>query len=70
MDPLQGRTQLRAIEVAVVVDPALNVRIVHIDQFLQGLVTALMRIAVWTGDTRDTLPLATFAGRTGSLLNE
>ena len=30
IDPLQGRTQLRAIEVAVVVDPALNVRIVHL----------------------------------------
>src|SRR5215468_9681576 len=29
IDPLQGRTQLRPIEVAVVVDPALNVRVGH-----------------------------------------
>ena len=43
IDPLQGRTQLRAIEVAVVVDPALNVRVVHVGQFLQGLVTSLMK---------------------------
>ena len=38
IDPLQGRTQLRPIEVAVVVDPALNVRVVHLGQFLEGLV--------------------------------
>ena len=43
IDPLQGRTQLRAIEVAVVVDPALNARIVHPGQFLQGLVAAVMK---------------------------
>ena len=43
IDPLQGRTQLRAIEVAVVVDPASNVRVVHVGQVLQGLVTALMK---------------------------
>src|SRR5215468_6572841 len=43
VDPLQGRTQLRPIEVAVVVDPALNVRIVHLGQFLQGLVAAMMK---------------------------
>jgi hypothetical protein len=43
IDPLQGRTQLRPIEVAVVVDPALNVRIVHLGQFLQGLVAAMMK---------------------------
>src|SRR6516225_5550670 len=30
IDPLQGRSQLRPIEVAVVVDPALNVRVVHL----------------------------------------
>jgi hypothetical protein len=38
IDPLQGRTQLRPVEVAVVVDPALNVRIVRLSQTLQGLV--------------------------------
>ena len=43
IDPLQGRTQLRPIEVAVVVDPALNVRIVHLGQFLKGLVAAMMK---------------------------
>src|SRR3984957_267597 len=43
IDPLQGRTQLRPIEVAVVVDPALNVRVVHLGQFLEGLVAAMMK---------------------------
>src|SRR6266566_1384968 len=43
IDPLQGRTQLRPIEVAVVVDPALNARVVHLGQFLQGLVAAMMK---------------------------
>jgi hypothetical protein len=40
---LQSRSQLRSIELAVVVDPAPNVRIVHVGQVLQGLVTALMK---------------------------
>ena len=43
IDPLQGRTQLRPIEVAVVVDPALNVRVVHLGQLVQGLVAAMMK---------------------------
>src|SRR5712691_916842 len=43
IDPLQGRTQLRPIEVAVVVDPTLNARVVHLGQFLQGLVVAMMK---------------------------
>src|SRR5579864_4291860 len=43
VDPLQGRAQLRSIEVAVVVDPALNVRVVHLGQFLEGLVAAMMK---------------------------
>ena len=30
IDPLQGRTQLRPVEVAVVVDPALNIRVVRL----------------------------------------
>jgi len=40
IDPLQGWTQLRPIEVAVVVERALNVRILHLGQFLEGLVAA------------------------------
>jgi hypothetical protein len=43
IDPLQGRTQLGPKEVAVVVDPALNVRVVHLGQVLQGLVAAMMK---------------------------
>src|SRR3981189_406274 len=43
IDPLQGRTQLRLVEVAVVVDPAANARVVHLGQVLQGLVTAMMK---------------------------
>src|SRR6516164_3195737 len=43
IDPLQGRTQLRLVEVAVVVDPAANVRVVHLGQVLQGLVAAMMK---------------------------
>src|SRR5207237_3154790 len=37
IDPLQGRTQLHPVEVAVVVDPALNVRVVHLGEVLQAL---------------------------------
>src|ERR1700756_3860677 len=43
IDPLQGRTQLRLVEVAVVVDPAANARVVHFGQVLQGLVAAMMK---------------------------
>ena len=43
INPRQGRTQLRSIEVAVVVDPASNVRVVPVGQVLQGLVTALLK---------------------------
>src|SRR5438552_69158 len=43
IDPLQGRTQLRLVEVAVVVDPAANARVVHRGQILQGLVAAMMK---------------------------
>ena len=43
IDPLQGRTQLRPIEVAVVVDPASNVRVIHLGQILQGFVTVMMK---------------------------
>ena len=42
IDPLQGRTQPRPVEVAVVVDPASNVRVVRLGQILQGFVTVMM----------------------------
>src|ERR1700747_2149248 len=43
IDPLQGRTQLRLIEVAVVDDPAADARVVHLGQFGEGLVAAMMK---------------------------
>ena len=43
IDPLQGRTQPRPVEVAVVVDPASNVGIVLLSQILQGHVAAMMQ---------------------------
>src|SRR5215467_12654695 len=43
IDPLQGRTQLRLVEVAVVGDPAANARIVHLGQLSQCFVAALMQ---------------------------
>src|SRR5205823_8622211 len=60
IDPLQGRTQLRPIEVAVVSDPAADARVVHLRQLGQGLVAAVMkrpapdlpadaRQRIWTG---------------------
>ena len=43
IDPRQGRTQLRVIEVAVVVDPAANARVVHRRQVLQGFVATMVK---------------------------
>src|SRR5690242_21525545 len=43
IDPLQGRTQLRLVEVTVVGDPAADARIVHLGQFGQGFVAAVMK---------------------------
>src|SRR5262245_43685565 len=43
IDPLQGRTQLRLVEVAVVGDPAADARIVHLSQFGRGFVAAVMQ---------------------------
>src|SRR4029453_16139444 len=43
IDPLQGRAQLRLVEVAVVGDPAANARIVHLRQISQRLVAAVMQ---------------------------
>src|SRR6516225_7820187 len=45
IDPLQGRTQLRLVEVAVVVDPAANAWVVHLGQLLQGFVAAMMSVS-------------------------
>src|SRR4051794_17179561 len=44
INPLQGRTQLRPVEVAVVVDPASNARVVHLGQIWQGFVAAMMSV--------------------------
>ena len=43
VNPLQGRTQLRSVEVAVVVDPASNARVVHLGQIWQGFVAAMLK---------------------------
>src|SRR5271154_6237131 len=43
IDPLQGRTQLRLVEVAVVVDPAANERVVPLGPVLQGLGAEMMQ---------------------------
>src|ERR1700686_1490985 len=42
IDPVEGRKQLLPIEVAVVVDPALDGRVVRQGQIFQGLVAAMM----------------------------
>src|SRR4249919_888817 len=43
IDPLEGRAQLRPIEVAVVVDPAFDIRVVRLGQILQGLVAVMVK---------------------------
>src|SRR5215467_8397398 len=43
IDPLQRRTQLRLVEVAVVVDPAADARVVYLGQVSQGFVAAVMQ---------------------------
>src|SRR5215471_9240794 len=43
IDPLQGRTQLRLVEVTVVGDPAADARVVHLGQLGQGFVAAVMQ---------------------------
>src|SRR5947207_8326876 len=43
IDPLQGQTQLRLVEVTVVDDPATDARIVHLGQLGQGFVAAMMQ---------------------------
>src|SRR6516162_8801271 len=57
IDPLQGRTQLRLIEVAVVGDPAADAWVVHLGQFGQGFVVAMMKrpAADFLADARQCL---------------
>src|SRR5215475_3379633 len=43
IDPLQGRTQLRLVEVTVVGDPAADAWVVHLGQLGQGFVAAVMK---------------------------
>ena len=43
IDPLQGRTQLRLVEVAVVGDPAADARVVHRGQLGQGFVAVVVQ---------------------------
>src|SRR3990172_12538509 len=51
IDPLQGWTQLRLVEVAVVGDPAANARVVHLGQLGQGLVAAVVERPSPNGST-------------------
>lgn len=64
IDPLQDRTQLRLVEVAVVGDPAANVRIVHLGQLGQGFVAASMKrpAADFPADARQRLRAGGGAG--------
>src|ERR1700746_3148620 len=66
IDPLQGRAQLRPIEMAVVGDPAADAWIVHLGQLSQGLVAAVMqrpasdfladaRQRLWAGSGLETV---------------
>ena len=43
IDPLEGGTQVRPIELAEVVDPACDVRIVRLSQIFQGLVAVMVK---------------------------
>ena len=43
INPLEGRAQMRPIEVAIVVDPAFDVRVVRLGQILQGLVAVMVK---------------------------
>jgi hypothetical protein len=43
IDPLQGRAQLRPVEVAVVGDPAADARVVHLGQLSQGFIAAVVQ---------------------------
>ena len=50
IDPFEGGTQVGPVELAVVVDPALDVRIVRLGQIWQGLVAVMVKpSAGWPG---------------------
>ena len=51
IDPLEGRAQLRPIELAVVVDPAFDVLIVLVGQILQGFVAVMVKRPTPDGPT-------------------
>ena len=66
IDPLQGWTQLRPVEVAVIDDPASNDGIVYLREVSQGFVAALMqrpapdfpadaRKRLWTGSGHEAV---------------
>src|ERR1700746_22016 len=57
IDPLQGRTQLRLVEVAIVGNPAGGALVVHLAQSGQGLVPAMMKrpAADFPADARQCL---------------
>src|ERR1700687_5763726 len=57
IDPLQGRAQLRLVEAAVLGDPAADAWVVHLGQFGQGLVAAMMKrpAADISADSRQCL---------------
>ena len=42
IDPLESGTQVRPVELAEVVDPAFDVRIVRLGQILQGFVAVMV----------------------------
>src|SRR5438309_5748554 len=65
IDPLQRRTQLRLVEVAVVVDPAANAWVVHLGQVLQGLVAAMMKRPAPNCSADGRQRLRTGGGREG-----
>src|SRR6201993_743870 len=65
IDPLQGRTQLRLVEVAVVVDPAANARVVHLGQVLQGFVAAMMKRPAPNGSADGRQRFRTGGGQEG-----
>src|SRR5215467_15189603 len=58
IDPFQGRTQLRLVEVTVVVDPAADARVVHLRQLSQGFVAAVRPPLLTSTRGRTTLMIA------------
>ena len=61
IDPLQGRTQLRLIEVAVIGDPAADAWVVHPGQFGQGLVAAIASASMIFDVIHEDFPKTTLA---------